>query len=178
MPARDRDNGNQGSLRTLDGVLRARGERPTRQRRAIYSALIGRGDHPSAEALFRQVRRRVPGMSLATVYTTLDVLVRAGLAGRMTGPDGVTHYDARIDTHDHRRCLGCGRIEDIERPSGSRIRTEIDHGPGFRAVDCRIEVVGYCAACDPAGGARIESGGLVDDRRRTKQEESHDASRH
>src|SRR5262245_53370168 len=109
---------------SLDAALRSRGARPTRQRRAIFAALSGRLDHPTAETLHRAVRRRVPGMSLATVYTTLEVLVDAGLASMVIGPDGVARYDARTDEHDHRRCLGCGRIDDLERHGHPHPRSE------------------------------------------------------
>jgi Fur family peroxide stress response transcriptional regulator len=139
-------------LGVLDDVLRSRGARATRQRRAIYAALLDRVDHPTAEALHRIARRRIPGMSLATVYTTLEVLVNAGLAGRLAGADGASHYDARTDGHDHRRCLRCGRIEDLDRSPHRTPALETCHAPGFRAVDCRIEIVGYCAACDDARG--------------------------
>ena len=140
-------------IRALDDVLRSRGARATRQRRAIYATLLERVDHPTAEALHRIARRRIPGMSLATVYTTLEVLVNAGLAGRLAGADGASHYDARTDGHDHRRCLRCGRIEDLDRSPHRTPALETCHAPGFRAVDCRIEIVGYCAACDHARGA-------------------------
>jgi Fe2+ or Zn2+ uptake regulation protein len=140
-------------LAALDALLRARGERATRQRRAIYAALLDRTDHPTAEVLHRVARRRIPGMSLATVYTTLEVLVSAGLAGRLAGTDGASHYDARTDGHDHRRCLRCGRIEDLDRMPERTPALETCHAPGFRAVDCRIEIVGFCAACDDARGA-------------------------
>lgn len=136
----------------LDGALRKSGARPTRQRRAIYVALSGRSDHPTAEALHRSVRRRVPGLSLATVYTSLEVMAEAGLVGRIVGPDGVARYDARIDVHDHRRCLRCGAIDDLERPGNSRT-LETYETPGFRATDYHIEIVGYCVACLAAGGA-------------------------
>jgi Fe2+ or Zn2+ uptake regulation protein len=135
----------------LDGALRSRGARPTRQRRAIYAALAARSDHPTAEALHRGVRRRLPGLSLATVYTSLEVMAGAGLVGRLVGPDGVARYDARIDRHDHRRCLRCGGIEDVERPAGSRI-LETHVAPGFRATGYHLEIIGYCAACLAAGG--------------------------
>jgi Fe2+ or Zn2+ uptake regulation protein len=136
----------------LDGALRRHGSRPTRQRRALYAALLGRTDHPTAEALHQIVRRRLPALSRATVYTTLEVLAGAGLVARIAGPDGVARYDARIDVHDHRRCLGCDRIEDFDRLPGASV-LEAFHAPGFQATEYRIEVVGYCAACSQRGGA-------------------------
>ena len=142
----------RGTATLVDGALRAGGVRPTRGRRALYAVLRERSDHPTAETLHRTLRRRMPDLSLATVYTTLEVLVGAGLVGRLPGPDGVARYDARVDRHDHRRCLGCGRIDDLDRAS-DLARLDRFHAPGFRATDFHIEVVGYCAACSDAGGA-------------------------
>lgn len=141
----------------LDGALRARGARPTRQRRAIFMALSSRLDHPTAETLHRAVRPRVPGLSLATVYTTLEILVGAGLAGRLVGPDGVARYDARTDGHDHRRCLACGAIDDLDRPA-QEDPLPLYTSAGFRPIAYRIEVTGYCAGCQTKAGAHHESG--------------------
>ncbi|HYV85664.1 MAG TPA: Fur family transcriptional regulator [Patescibacteria group bacterium] len=164
------------SLEALDSILRSRGERATRQRRAVFAALADRADHPTAEAIHRVTRRRIPGLSLATVYTSLEVLVNAGLAGRLSGPDGVAHYDARTDGHDHRRCLGCGRIEDLDRTPQRTLALETCHAPGFRAVDCRIEIVGYCAACDEARGARTRTPVAESSRTGPTQEDHHEPS--
>jgi Fur family transcriptional regulator, peroxide stress response regulator len=141
----------------LEGALRARGARPTRQRRAIYAALADRLDHPTAETLHRAVRRRLPGMSLATVYTTLEVLVKSGLAGRVIGPDGVVRYDARTDAHDHRRCLRCGRIEDLERP-GPPHPLDLSPSADFTPTGYRVEVTGYCSGCMLRSGAERPPG--------------------
>jgi len=140
----------------LEAALRRRGARPTRQRRVVYAALAERFDHPTAETIHHAARRRSPGMSLATVYTTLDLLVAAGLAARVAGADGTARYDARIDRHDHRRCLACGRIEDVERDD-SAPRLEPYQRPDFRAVDLRLEIVGYCSGCQDGDGASFET---------------------
>ena len=131
----------------LVSALEKRGARPTQQRRVVYAAVARRTDHPTAEAIHLEARRRVRGMSLATVYSTLDLLSEAGLVRRVPGPDGRARYDARTDAHDHRRCLGCGRIDDLERP-GRPIRLEDYRHPGFRVLDYRVELVGYCADCE------------------------------
>lgn len=141
----------------LDAALRAQGARPTPQRRAIFAALSGRLDHPTAETLHRAVRHRIPGLSLATVYTTLEILVGAGLAGRLLGPDGVARYDARTDGHDHRRCLACGRIDDLDRPAVESPLPAFASA-GFRPVAYRIEVTGYCAGCQTRAGATSDTG--------------------
>ena len=138
--------------RSLDALLRLKGQRATRQRRAVYAALAGHTDHPTAEELHHEVRRRLSGLSLATVYKNLEVLVRAGAAGRILRADGVWRYDARVDEHDHLRCLGCGRVDDFDRPRRPRRLFEV-RGGRFRATGYRLEILGYCGACQ-AGATR------------------------
>jgi Fe2+ or Zn2+ uptake regulation protein len=131
----------------LVSALEKHGARPTQQRRVVYAAVARRIDHPTAESVHHEARRRVPGMSLATVYSTLDLLSEAGLVRRVPGPDGRARYDARTDPHDHRRCLACGRIDDLERPADP-VRLEDYQDSRFKAIDYRVEIVGYCADCD------------------------------
>lgn len=136
----------------IDHRLRSLGGRSTRQRRAVHAALAARHDHPTAEALHREIRGRLPGLSLATVYRTLEVLARAGLAIRLADASGVARFDARTDPHDHLRCLGCGRVEDLMAPR--RPDTIADLNPeSFTVTDYNLELVGYCAGCgDPRHG--------------------------
>jgi len=130
----------------LTALLRARGRRSTRQRRAVYASLVRRADHPTADRLLHHVRRRVPGLSLATVYKTLEVLVRVGAAGRIADSDGIWRYDARTDLHDHRRCVRCGRMEDVDLPHRPDRIADIA-GSGFRIAGYRLEIFGHCALC-------------------------------
>jgi Fur family peroxide stress response transcriptional regulator len=142
------------SARQLDARLRQAAARPTPQRRAVYAALAERCDHPTAETLYRQVRRRMRALSRATVYSALDRLVRAGAARRLTHADGVARYDARVDGHDHLHCLGCGRVDDIDRtePPAPVVARAGGH---FTVTGYRLDMVGYCAAC--AGSRDIDS---------------------
>ncbi len=133
----------------LDTALRAGGGRVTRQRRAIYAALAAHADHPTAETLHREVRRRIPAISLATVYKGLEALVRAGAATRIVHSDGVSRYDVRTDRHDHLRCLGCGLVEDLDLPHRPERIADVA-SDRFSITDYRLELVGYCAACDQA----------------------------
>jgi Fur family peroxide stress response transcriptional regulator len=142
------------SPRQLEVRLRHAGARPTPQRRAVYAALSERCDHPTAETLYRQVRRRMRALSRATVYNALDLLVRGGAVLRLTHADRVARYDARVDGHDHLHCLGCGRVDDVDRPE--RPAPFVARaGRNFTVTGYRLEIVGYCAAC--AGNQEIDS---------------------
>jgi Fe2+ or Zn2+ uptake regulation protein len=85
-------------------------------------------------------------VSLATVYNALELFVDSGLASKLAYGDAAARYDIRTDVHSHARCLGCGRVADVEAIPAARwlraIRT-----PGFRATGFRFAVLGRCRAC-------------------------------
>ena len=141
--------------RQLRRALEERGQRYTAQRAAVYRFLHATDVHPTAEEVFRTVRGELPGISLATVYKSLETLVGCGLAQKLTYGDSSARYDGRTDPHPHVRCLACGQVGDVatalppaelERLSG---RTD-----GFRVTGYRVELTGFCAACDPGEPAR------------------------
>src|SRR5829696_3638703 len=88
----------------LRATLEAAGNRYTRQRAAVFAYLKSVVTHPTAEDVYRAVQHQVPNISLATVYNSLEALVEARLAAKISG-DCPARYDARIDNHYHVRCL-------------------------------------------------------------------------
>ena len=97
----------------LRQALEATGHRFTEQRAAVYRFLSGTTSHPNADEVFQEVRARVPGISLATVYKSLETLVSCGLAMKLSYSDGSARYDGRTDPHHHARCISCGRVQDV-----------------------------------------------------------------
>ena len=95
--------------------------RCTLQREEIYRALASTVSHPTAEELFTQVRGKLPGVSLATVYNTLDALVRRGLCRRFAteGSDSA-RFDADVTNHVH-VLTDDGRIRDVPADLSTRI---------------------------------------------------------
>ena len=79
--------------------------------------------HPTADEVFLAVRRHQTGISLATVYKSLETLVGCGLAVKLSYSDGSARYDGRTDPHHHARCLSCGRVTDV---GGDVAAAEID----------------------------------------------------
>lgn len=134
----------------LRTALEASGQRFTEQRAAVFRFLSGTDVHPSADEVFLAVRRNLPGISLATVYKSLETLVGCGLAVKLTYSDGSARYDGRTDPHNHARCLACGRVIDIpgsipdDQLQALRRETE-----GFLVTGYRLELSGYCPTCAP-----------------------------
>src|SRR5262245_29043780 len=91
-----------GDARSLDEVrtaLRKAGCRFTAQRGEVWRYLAAVEDHPTAEQVYRAVRRRIPHISLATVYNALEALVEAQLATKITSGNGSARYDCRGEDH-------------------------------------------------------------------------------
>lgn len=97
------------------------GLRCTRQREILYAALCATKAHPTAEELFQGVRGEDPGLSLATVYNTLDAFTRCGLVRRIaTAGAGAARYDADLSPHVH-LVHQDGRVADVPEDVGRLI---------------------------------------------------------
>lgn len=135
----------------LRRALEQSGQRFTEQRAAVFRYLRGTDSHPTADEVFLRVRREVPGISLATVYKSLETLVGCGLAVKLAHGEGSARYDGRTDEHHHVRCLGCGIIVDLpgRLDAGELARLETS-ARRFRVTGYSLELTGFCGECDGA----------------------------
>ncbi len=135
--------------------FRGRDVKMTPQRAAIYRALAERVDHPTAEDLYRQVRRGYPMISPNTVYYSLAVLKQAGLVHEVNYWHDRSRFDANLDLHHHLICLGCRKIQDVADVALDRLTVSSRQRGAFEVTGHRVEFHGYCAAC--RRGARRRS---------------------
>ena len=134
----------------LREALEATGHRYTEQRAAVYRFLSGTTSHPNADEVFQEVRGHVPGISLATVYKSLETLVNCGLARKLTYSDGSARFDSRTDPHHHARCVSCGQVMDVPGNLLDEDLDELSLGlDGFTVLGYRLELTGFCMACSP-----------------------------
>jgi len=133
----------------LTDALRARGQRVTSQRVVIHRALQELGRHASAEQLLEMVRERLPGISLPTVYATLELFEELGMARRVTSgrPGGPVLYDPRVDPHHHLVCRRCGRLEDLEAPLDASEAIMAARRQGWAPDGSELVVTGLCSRC-------------------------------
>ncbi len=132
----------------LRQALEETGHRFTEQRAAVYRFLASTTSHPNADEVFQGVRADVPGISLATVYKSLETLVSCGLAVKLSYSDGSARYDGRTDPHHHARCLSCGRVMDVPGQFSRRDMEGLGVGlPDFSVTGYRLELTGYCQGC-------------------------------
>ena len=96
--------------------------------------------HVSAEDLLSEASEKLPGVSLPTVYATLELFEQLGIVRRVNGGGGTLLWDTRADAHHHMICRSCGRIEDMEVPldlerarrSAREVRVRAGPGRGRR----------------------------------------------
>ena len=133
----------------LRSALEAAGARCTLQRAAVFDCLERLKSHPTAEEVYTHVRRRLPRISLATVYKALEALVGAGLVTKLTNGDGSARYDSKGPEHYHLRDTATGEVHDLPTafdPSlldklDPQLTTELARA-GFQVSGYRLEVVG------------------------------------
>ncbi len=128
--------------------LRRAGLRLTPQRMAVCRALAASRAHPTAQALFEQLRRGNPGLSRATVYNTLQALVSAGLVDEIgTAGDGAMHYDAATEPHVNLICTNCHRVEDFANAPLAAVEQRVAAESGYQLRGARVVYYGLCPRC-------------------------------
>ena len=120
--------------------------RETRQRRVVYETIKSTFSHPTADWIFEHVRRKLPKVSLGTVYRNLGVLKEEGLVREIYGNDRRAHYDAEMSPHAHFICSSCDQIFDVHGVK------QVDWRPLKDLVGCVVDdqaVVfsGRCTTC-------------------------------
>jgi Fur family ferric uptake transcriptional regulator len=121
--------------------------RITSQRDVILDELRSVKTHPTADELYEQVRRRLPRVSLATVYRNLEWLSDQGLAQKIEVGGRQKRFDGDISEHYHVRCSKCGRVADVEMDLLDGVEARIAQCCGFTVTGHRIEFTGLCPAC-------------------------------
>lgn len=141
-------------MRTCDLVttLRERGRRVTSQRLVLHAVLEEEGRHVSAEEVMIAAGDRLPGLSLPTVYATLDLFEELGLVRRVVAGRGAVLYDPRTDDHAHLVCRACGRVEDLETSLEVAGALAAARNAGAEPERADVVVSGRCAACASAPG--------------------------
>jgi Fe2+ or Zn2+ uptake regulation protein len=131
----------------LRDALRGAGLRVTSQRLVLLRTLRELERHVSAEELLATAGERLPGLSLPTVYATLDLLVRLGLVRRIDGTAGAALYDAGQLAHEHLVCRGCGKVVDVPGSADLRALRQAAERAGMAVDGAEVTLSGLCAAC-------------------------------
>jgi len=159
-----------GSLAAFRAYLSRAGLKATRQRDAIVRAFLAARRHLTVWHLHQEVVQMDPRVNVATVFRTLKLLCRAGLAVERRFAHSLTRFEAAPGRpHHHLICTQCGHIEEFEHGGLERIQAQVARRAGFALADGRIELYGSCRECRraarrsararrrPARDARLET---------------------
>lgn len=119
----------------------------TPQRLAVYRALILSNEHPSANMVYRQLRRDFPSISLDTVNRTLLTLTEIGAAFVVEGSGNVRRYDGNLENHQHFRCVNCGKVIDFHCERFDDIPIPDDIEEKFVVLRKTVYIEGLCQNC-------------------------------
>ena len=123
------------------------GHRLTPQRRGVYDVLLAERDHPTATEVFLRAKKRIPGISLATVYNCLETLVDCGLAKQVNVDRDATRYCPNLSEHGHFVCESCGKVHDIPVAKGSMAGHFWQLPKRFSVTQAEVTVRGLCPDC-------------------------------
>lgn len=127
-------------------LLHSRGQRVTSQRLITLRELRQRGQHATAEEIHRAVLNELPGISVPTIYATLELFVELGLARRIeTGTAAL--YDAGLEPHQHAVCRRCGRVQDVDGRVNANTLLGAARATGFQPQGAELIISGLCAEC-------------------------------
>lgn len=132
--------------------LRAYGIRVTPQRQAILRFLKETDTHPTAEQIYEHVRDAFPGISLATVYNTVNLFVELGIVRELVNADRSSRFDGDVSDHYHLVCNECGAILDYHGRDLGALEDEVARDTGFLVSARRVDFFGLCPQCQRSTG--------------------------
>lgn len=133
------------SLQEIAQQISSSGLKVTPQRIAIMQALEKSRIHPTAEELYKEISPTIPGLSVTTIYNTLDSFVEKGLVCRVKTDSGSMRYDRVSEHHHHLYCASSDRLEDYyddELDKMLKAYFEKKQIEGFRISDVRLQLTG------------------------------------
>ena len=133
--------------------VKSQGLRKSTQRDLIADTFLARRGHRSMEELLAEARKKDARIGLTTVYRTLKLLTRCGLAAERKFNRQVSYFEPipKGKHHDHLICLNCGRIMEFENPAIESLQRAVAGEHHFTITHHVLELYGYCRDCAPDG---------------------------
>ena len=123
----------------------------TKQRQAILRVVRESETHLTANEIFEQARRLLPGISFATVYNSLRYLKTEELIREIRFGADSTRYDRKLERHDHAICNYCGKLVDLELSIPKGLLKEAARDSKFEAQSIEVTLRGLCPECKRRG---------------------------
>ncbi|RZB33885.1 MAG: Fur family transcriptional regulator, peroxide stress response regulator [Desulfobacteraceae bacterium Eth-SRB2] len=128
-------------------MLQEKNRRITKQRQVILEELRKLNTHPSADEIYKVVRRRLPRISLGTVYRNLEVLAQMGEIQKLELSGSLKRYDWNTNKHYHIRCARCNRVDDVPIAPLNQLEDELYEATVYEIIGHNLEFIGLCPEC-------------------------------
>ena len=148
-------------VRLFSRYLREQGLPITQQREAVAQVVFSATGHLSVEEIEQRLRQGEERIGKATIYRTLDLLVKSKLVEEHDFGEGFKRYEHRLSrepVHEHLICLECGTVLEFRSDEVARIEQRVLSDHGFEPARHRLEIYGLCQDCRSAGVALPASG--------------------
>ena len=124
--------------------------RMTRQRKVILEEIRKTTTHPTADELYQIVRRKLPRISLATVYRNLEQLAAEGLILKIETAGAQMRFDGQPRNHYHIRCVRCGAVEDAPIEPDPTLEQLVQKNSSYHIIGHTVQFLGICPGCKGA----------------------------
>jgi len=119
----------------------------TKQRQSVLRVIQESDKHLTANEIFDDARRLLPGISFATVYNSLNYLKNQGLIGEIKFGTEANLYDRKLTRHDHALCNNCGKLVDLELTIPAKLLEEAASRSKFKPETIELTLRGLCPEC-------------------------------
>jgi len=127
--------------------LKPKNLRTTQQRTIILAEVRASNSHPSADELYSRVKKRLPRISLGTVYRNLEILTQLGEIQELKLSGSLKRYDWNPSKHYHIRCIHCDRVDDAPIAPLNQIEDDLYEATVFEIIGHNLEFTGLCPDC-------------------------------
>jgi Fur family transcriptional regulator, ferric uptake regulator len=134
--------------------LREQGLPVTSQREVVADVVFASSEHLSVDDIEMKLRERGERIGKATIYRTMEILVRSGLVEEHDFGEGFKRYEhlfGQQPEHEHLICTNCSKVIEFQRPEVLRVQDEVAQQYGFLPTRHRLEIYGICADCQEQG---------------------------
>jgi Fur family ferric uptake transcriptional regulator len=135
-------------------MVKEKKQRITRQRKVILEELRKVTSHPTADEIYQMVKKRLPKISLGTVYRNLEVLSESGEIQKIDVDENRLRYDGNPKEHYHIKCIKCGRVDDLHDLPDLKMEKKAGRITNWEITGHRLDFFGICPACLKAGRKR------------------------
>jgi Fe2+ or Zn2+ uptake regulation protein len=121
--------------------------RMTNQRLEIISFLQSTREHPTAEKIYYEIRKKLPKISLGTIYRNLEILAEKNLVKKFNFGENKDRFDGDTSSHHHFYCNRCRRVIDLVLPDTYQLKERVENSEHVIIENFGIIFKGKCNIC-------------------------------